>query len=146
MEKHHQLYEGVILLTDPKSGAQTKFRPVCVPLDYQIDYSSTKTSERRQRSYIGMIICLRLRDDMDYSSEKVKHLIGGGKMMVTIVWNLQRFHLIDALPKGQKFNASYYIVMNMQSVFENRPIGLGLGLAIHAHNAPHTDRKTLNFG
>jgi hypothetical protein len=29
------------------------------------------------------------------------------QMMVTIVWNQQDFHFIEALPKGQKFNASY---------------------------------------
>jgi hypothetical protein len=41
--------------------------------------------------------------------EMVKHMIGDRKMMVTIVWNPQVFHLVDALPKGQKFNANYYI-------------------------------------
>jgi hypothetical protein len=46
--------------------------------------------------------------------ESVKHMIGDRKMMITIVWNPHGFHLLDALPKGQKFNASYYleIVLN----------------------------------
>jgi hypothetical protein len=39
--------------------------------------------------------------------ESVKHMIGDRKMMITIVWNPQGFHLVDALPKGQKFNANY---------------------------------------
>jgi hypothetical protein len=36
-------------------------------------------------------------------------MIGDRKTMITIVWNPHGFHLVDALPKGQKFNASYYI-------------------------------------
>jgi hypothetical protein len=42
-------------------------------------------------------------------ADRVKHMIGDRKMMVTIVWNLHGFHLVDELPKGQKLNASYYI-------------------------------------
>jgi hypothetical protein len=73
-------------------------------------------------------------------------MIGDSKMMVTIIWSLQGFHLIDALPKSQKFNASYYIDMILQSLFENRPTGPGPGFIIHADNArPDTARKTLKF-
>jgi hypothetical protein len=43
--------------------------------------------------------------------ESVKHMIEDRKMMVTIVWNPQGFHLIDGLPNGQRFNASYYVDM-----------------------------------
>jgi hypothetical protein len=45
------------------------------------------------------------------SPEMMKHMIVDRKMMVIIVWNPQDFHLIDALPKGQKVNVSYYIDM-----------------------------------
>jgi hypothetical protein len=31
-------------------------------------------------------------------------------MMVTITWNPLEFHLLDALPKGNTFNAEYYRV------------------------------------
>jgi hypothetical protein len=41
--------------------------------------------------------------------ERVKHMIGERKMMTKIDWNPQGFHLVEALPKGKKFNASYYI-------------------------------------
>jgi histone-lysine N-methyltransferase SETMAR len=75
--------------------------------------------------------------------EGVKHMIGDRKMMVTIVWNPQGFHLVDALPKGQKFNANYYIDRILQPFLENRSTGRGPGLIIHADNArPHTARKT----
>jgi hypothetical protein len=29
--------------------------------------------------------------------------------MLTIIWNPQGFHLMNVLPKGQKFNADYEI-------------------------------------
>jgi transposase len=68
------------------------------------------------------------------------------KMMVIIVWNSQGFHLVDALPKGQKFNANYYIDRILQSLLENRSTGRGPGLIIHADNAtPHTARKILKI-
>jgi histone-lysine N-methyltransferase SETMAR len=67
-------------------------------------------------------------------------------MMVTIVWNPYRFHLVDGLPKGQKFNASYYIDNILQSLFENRSTGPGSGLIIHADNArSHTAQRILRF-
>jgi hypothetical protein len=31
------------------------------------------------------------------------------KIMLTVVWNPCRFHLIDVIPKGSKFNAGHYI-------------------------------------
>jgi hypothetical protein len=31
------------------------------------------------------------------------------KVMLTIVWNPGSFHLVNTLPKGFKFNASYYV-------------------------------------
>jgi hypothetical protein len=76
----------------------------------------------------------------------VKHMIWDRKMIVTIIWNLQGFHLVDALPKGQKFNASHYIDIIIQRVLENRSNGLGPDLIIHADNVrPHTAQKTLKF-
>jgi hypothetical protein len=73
-------------------------------------------------------------------------MIGDRKMMVTIVWNPHGFHLIDALPKGQTFNAIYYVNIIIQPLLDGRSSGLGSGLMIHADNArPHTAWKTLKF-
>jgi hypothetical protein len=73
-------------------------------------------------------------------------MIEDRKIMATIVWNPQGFYLIDALPKGQKFNASSDIDIIVQSFLENRPTGPGPGLIIHAENArPHTARKNLKL-
>jgi histone-lysine N-methyltransferase SETMAR len=78
--------------------------------------------------------------------EMVKHMIGDRKTMVTIVWNPQGFHLVDALPKGQKFNANNYIDRILQSLLESRSAGHGPGLVIHADNArSHTARKTFKI-
>jgi hypothetical protein len=35
--------------------------------------------------------------------------------MLTVVWNLIGFHVLTALPKGRKFNAQYYIIIQMIS-------------------------------
>jgi hypothetical protein len=59
----------------------------------------------------------------EQSPEIVKHMIRDRKMMVTIVWNPQGFHLVDALPKGQKFNANYYIDIILQPLLESRSTG-----------------------
>jgi hypothetical protein len=73
-------------------------------------------------------------------------MIKDGKMMATIVWNPQSFYLVDALPKGQKFNANYYIDRILQPLLESRSTGRGLGLIIHADNMrPHIARKTFKF-
>jgi histone-lysine N-methyltransferase SETMAR len=37
-------------------------------------------------------------------------MIQSKKLMLTIIWNPQKSHLINVLPKGCKFNAGYYII------------------------------------
>jgi hypothetical protein len=76
----------------------------------------------------------------------VRHMIGDRKMIVTIVWNPHGFHFIDALPKGQRFNTTYYVNIILQPLLDGRSNGPGAGLMIHADNARRdTARKTLNF-
>jgi histone-lysine N-methyltransferase SETMAR len=78
--------------------------------------------------------------------EMVKHMIGDRKMMVTIVWNPQGFHLVKALPKRQKFNAYHYIDRILQSLLESCSTGRVPGLIIHMDNArPNKARKALEF-
>jgi hypothetical protein len=73
-------------------------------------------------------------------------MIGDCKMMVAIVWNPHGFHLIDALPKGQTFNATYYVNIILQPLLDNRSSWPGAGLMIHADNATRQiARKTLKF-
>jgi histone-lysine N-methyltransferase SETMAR len=78
--------------------------------------------------------------------ERVKHMIGDRKMMVMIAWNLRGFHLVDALPRSQKFNTNYYSDRILQPLLENHSTGRGPGLIIHADNArPHTAPKAFKF-
>jgi hypothetical protein len=73
-------------------------------------------------------------------------MIGDRKMMDTIVWTPHDFHLVDGFPKGQKFNASYYVDNILQHLLESRSTGPGSGLIIHADNARlHTTQRTLKF-
>jgi hypothetical protein len=43
------------------------------------------------------------------------HTVQLPKLMLTVVWNLIEFHVLKALPKGRKFNAQYYIIIQMIS-------------------------------
>jgi transposase len=73
-------------------------------------------------------------------------MIGDRKMMAPVFWNRESFHLVDALSKGQKFNASYDVDIILQNILDNRSTGSGPGLITHADNArAHTAQKTLRF-
>jgi hypothetical protein len=68
------------------------------------------------------------------------------QMRVTIAWNPLEFHLLDALPKGNTFNAEYYHVNILTELLPLRPQVDGRRLVIHAGNArPRTARKYRNF-
>jgi histone-lysine N-methyltransferase SETMAR len=64
--------------------------------------------------------------------------------MITIVcvWNPTRFHVIRVLPKGHKFDSSYYQSKMLEPLSEWRSGQAGAAggtLIIHANNArPHT--------
>jgi transposase len=78
--------------------------------------------------------------------EKPKHAFHDPKMMATIVWNPLEFHLLDALPKDNTFNAEYYRVNILTELLPLRPQVDGRRLVIHADNArPHTARKCRAF-
>jgi hypothetical protein len=67
-------------------------------------------------------------------------------MMVTIAWNSLGFPLLDALPKGNPFDAEYYRVNIRTELLPLRPQGNGRRLVIHADDArPHTVRKCRAF-
>jgi hypothetical protein len=66
--------------------------------------------------------------------------------MITIAWNLLGFHLLDALPKGNIFNAKYCRVNILTELLPVRPQVDGSRHIIHAGNAkPHTARKSRTF-
>jgi hypothetical protein len=66
--------------------------------------------------------------------------------MAPISWNSDGVHLIDALPKSQTFNATYYVNIIIQPLLDGHSNGPDPGLMIPADNAtPRTARKPLKF-
>jgi hypothetical protein len=45
-------------------------------------------------------------------------MIQAKKKMITIAWNPHDFHAVNALLKGESFNATYYIEHILSSIFE----------------------------
>jgi hypothetical protein len=66
--------------------------------------------------------------------------------MLAIVWNPNGFHLIDAMPKGEKYSARNYID-NILTPICQRLIPAGKRkLIIHTENSRcHTTKIVLNF-
>jgi histone-lysine N-methyltransferase SETMAR len=81
--------------------------------------------------------------------ERERPMIQSKKLMLTIIWNPQGFHLINVLPKGQKFNADYYITYLLSTLSQWRRNQRGASdrkLLVHADNArPHTALASMNF-
>jgi histone-lysine N-methyltransferase SETMAR len=70
-------------------------------------------------------------------------------MMVTIAWRTKRFHVVADLPKGLKFNATYYTTEIFPHISEWRRTHGTVGtrkLIVHADNARlHTARSSTDF-
>jgi hypothetical protein len=56
-------------------------------------------------------------------------------MMVTIAWNPLGFHLLDALPKGNTFNAEYYRINILTELLPLPPQVDGRRFVIHVNTA-----------
>jgi hypothetical protein len=69
--------------------------------------------------------------------------------MFTIVWNPDGFHLINALEKGLKFNAGYYIAEILDPLSQwrsNEAASNKRKLLVHADNArPHTAKSSTQY-
>jgi hypothetical protein len=57
--------------------------------------------------------------------ERARHTVQSEKVMITIVWNPSGLRLIKVLPKGFKFNASYYVtqILDPLSIWRGTQIG-----------------------
>jgi hypothetical protein len=73
------------------------------------------------------------------------------KFMLTVVWNLTCFYVLKTLPKGRKFNAQYYIIIQMIScrnlILEAQTRGTRPNkLWVHSDNArPHTAKMSRDY-
>jgi hypothetical protein len=85
-----------------------------------------------------------LRPDQE-PPERAKHTIQDTKIMVTIAWNVLRFHLVEALPKGRRFNAEYYRDTILTQLIRLRPQAGERNLVIHADNAKSKGDKMVRF-
>jgi hypothetical protein len=47
--------------------------------------------------------------------DRERHTVQSPKFMLMVVWNPIGFHVLKALQKGRKFNAQYYIIIQMIS-------------------------------
>ena len=69
--------------------------------------------------------------------------------MITVFWNPNQIALVDALPKGEKFNASYYtsnILEKLHHLRRGFPDTNGKKLNVHADKSrPHTSKHTIRF-
>jgi histone-lysine N-methyltransferase SETMAR len=81
--------------------------------------------------------------------ERERRTIQSEKVMLTIVWNPSCFHLINVLPKGFNFNASFYVtqILGQLSDWWRTQVGrTNRKLWVHADNArPHIATVTLQF-
>jgi hypothetical protein len=81
--------------------------------------------------------------------ERDRHTVQSQKVMLTIVWNPGGFHLVNVLPKGFKFNASYEgtQIIDPLSKLQRTQVGrTHQKLIMHADNArPHTAKMTSQF-
>jgi histone-lysine N-methyltransferase SETMAR len=69
--------------------------------------------------------------------------------MLTIIWNLRQFHLMNDLLKWCKFNSSHYITEILSPLSEWRSAdahGRTRKLMVHIDNArPHVSRQTIDY-
>jgi hypothetical protein len=98
-----------------------------------------------------------LNTDPELSSPRPEEEIPGRErqtvqsqnVMLTIVWNPSGFHVIRVLPKGFKFNATYYTIQILGPLSDWRRIHIGRAnrkLLVHSDNEPpHIAKLTLEF-
>jgi histone-lysine N-methyltransferase SETMAR len=71
------------------------------------------------------------------------------KVMLSLVWNPGGFHLVNILPKGFKFNASYDLTQILEPLSKWRRTKVertNRKLIVHADNArPHMAKMTSQF-
>jgi hypothetical protein len=72
--------------------------------------------------------------------DRERHTVQSLKFMRMVVWNPIGFHVLKALSKGRKFNAQYYIIIQMISwsqsqIGAGRPGEHGRTLWVHSDNA-----------
>jgi len=103
--------------------------------------------------YDNPILSIWQRSGMPRPNHQKKN-IASKKLMMTVIWSISGIHLIDFLPRDEKFNKDYFasfffklnfsnnvdnVMSNLESIFrEKRPKRICKGLKLHLDNAkPH---------
>lgn len=72
-----------------------------------------------------------------------KKVINSPKVMITVFWSPNGFHLVEALPKGQTFTSDYFSQTILYSLRKNLFAMTGRRTIIHMDNArPHRSKVT----
>jgi histone-lysine N-methyltransferase SETMAR len=81
--------------------------------------------------------------------ERERHVIQSKKLMLTIVWNPNGFHLVNALSAGCTFNSSHYVTNILGSIAGWGRVQVGASrrkVIIHKDDArPHVAKLTQQF-
>jgi hypothetical protein len=57
--------------------------------------------------------------------ERERHTVQSQTVMLTIVWNPGGVHVVNTLPKGFKFNASYYVTQILDPLSKWQRVQVG---------------------
>jgi hypothetical protein len=52
----------------------------------------------------------------DEVPQRVKQTIGTGEFMLTILWGLDGFHVVDLMPEQHRFDTQYFLEQIMQEL------------------------------
>jgi hypothetical protein len=102
--------------------------------------------------YLLCVHDLMLTAPGEFVADRERLSVQSSKFMLTVVWPPIGFHVLKALPKGRRFNAQYYIMIEMISWSQSQ-IGGGrpgehgrTSIWVHSDNArPHTAKMSRNY-
>jgi hypothetical protein len=81
--------------------------------------------------------------------DRERYIIQSQKIMITIIWNPNGFHVVTALPTGLKFNTGYYtreILQEIKNWREPQGVCNARKLIVHADNVrSHTAKLSMDF-
>lgn len=94
-------------------------------------------------------------DSDDDPPEMIKNTIDTQKFMMTIIWGVHGFFIVDFLPQGESYDSPYFIANILQPLFEKKQeiwsssnkksIWLHLDNS-HVHNSKLCHQKYIEFG
>jgi histone-lysine N-methyltransferase SETMAR len=79
-------------------------------------------------------------------ADRVQSMVSSPRVMLTVVWNTEGFHIINVIPKGAMFGTDYYCEDILSEILRACPLRSNRRLVIHADSArPPTSKRTGEF-